>query len=192
MKHSELKKIVLIGASTGGPGQIEKIIKALPTLHDTSVIIAQHITKGFAESFSKRLDRLSDNNVIIVKDFENLIQSNIYICCGRTSIYKKDNKFIFSREEPVENGYNPDINILFKSFVELTDQIEILSVILTGIGEDGVNGCNELSLMGARVITESESSAIVDGMPSRARSEITNIEINNIDNIVNNIREFCN
>jgi two-component system chemotaxis response regulator CheB len=55
LKNSTPSKIVLIGASTGGPGQIEKIINALPKLHDTSVIIAQHMALGFMPSFAKRL-----------------------------------------------------------------------------------------------------------------------------------------
>ncbi|MDD2449035.1 MAG: chemotaxis protein CheB, partial [Sulfurimonas sp.] len=56
MSYRVPKKIVLIAASTGGPGQIEKIIKALPKLNDTSIVIAQHMVVGFMDSFAKRLN----------------------------------------------------------------------------------------------------------------------------------------
>ena len=67
----------------------------------------------------------------------------------------------------------------------------LLCVILTGIGDDGVEACKNLSLSGARCITESETSAIVDCMPCRARSLVPNIEVYEIDKIVQIISEFC-
>lgn len=191
MKHSELKKIVLIGASTGGPGQIEKIVKSLPFLENTSIIIAQHLAQGFAKSFASRLDSIGSNHVLVADDKEKLEVSNIYICCAQTSILKKNTQFVFQQKPLFANAYNPDINLLFNSFIPFTNELNILSVILTGIGEDGVQGCKELTLNGARSITESSSSAIVDGMPSRARIEIENIEIENVNGILNKIKEFC-
>ena len=64
-------------------------------------------------------------------------------------------------------------------------------MILTGIGDDGVSACKELSLNGASCITESQKSAIVDGMPSRARLFVPNIEVEDINTIVKTISEFC-
>jgi two-component system chemotaxis response regulator CheB len=66
----------------------------------------------------------------------------------------------------------------------------ILSVILTGIGDDGINAVKELSTHGAKCLTEGVKSAIVDGMPSRARKEVPNIEILELDEIVQKIKEF--
>ncbi|MDQ1298690.1 MAG: two-component system, chemotaxis family, protein-glutamate methylesterase/glutaminase [Campylobacterota bacterium] len=66
-----------------------------------------------------------------------------------------------------------------------------MGVILTGIGEDGVDGCNNLSLNGAKCITENEHSAIVDGMPLRARTVIANIKATDMRHIIQEIKEFC-
>jgi two-component system chemotaxis response regulator CheB len=99
---------------------------------------------------------------------------------------------IFSNTPSDENTYNPNINILFHSLVPFAKNIEIMSVILTGIGEDGVNGCNELGLNGSTCLTETEQSAIVDGMPSRARKEVANIQALNMEEITQKIKEFCN
>lgn len=187
MKHLEPRKIVLIGASTGGPGQIKKIINSLPKLEDTTIIIAQHMVDGFMDSFASRLQNTSNNKISVVQDKQTFQKANIYICDGETML----NKGIFTKKRASENSFNPNINILFNSFTSLAKEKEILCVILTGIGDDGVEACKNLSLNGARCITENETSAIVDGMPSRARLLVTNIEIYDIDKIVKIISEFC-
>jgi two-component system chemotaxis response regulator CheB len=191
LKNSTPSKIVLIGASTGGPGQIEKIINALPKLHDTSVIIAQHMALGFMPSFAKRLKENRLNPIAIVKSNDSLRSGTIYICCGLTKITKRDSEFIFYQEKSPQNSFNPNINNIFNSFITFTKEIQILSVILTGIGDDGVEACKKLSECGSICITESHSSAIVDGMPSRARKEIQNIKVQDMKDIVNSIKEFC-
>ena len=66
-----------------------------------------------------------------------------------------------------------------------------MAIILTGIGDDGVDGCKELSLAGAKTATQNAQSAIVDGMPSRARKDVPNIEVLDIEEIKNKIKEFC-
>ena len=190
MNLSVPRKIVLIGASTGGPGQIEKIISSIEPLEDTTIIIAQHMVKGFLESFVKRLQQHSKNNVIFIEDGMELLSSNIYVCSAQVEITKIASNLIFHKRPSHENSYNPEISAIFKSFIPFTNNFTILCSILTGIGEDGVNECRELSLKGVRCITESSSSAIVDGMPSRARKNVPNIEVLDMDNIVNQIKEF--
>ncbi len=191
MKHSVPKKIILIGASTGGPGQIQKIINSIPKLNSTTVIVAQHMVDGFIESFANQLKDSSHNSVSVIKDEQLLQNSHIYLCEGQTQIKKEDSALHFSQKRVAENSFNPDINKLFNSFIPLTKDIKILSVILTGIGDDGVSACKELSLNGASCITESQKSAIVDGMPSRARLLVPNIEVEDINTIVKTISEFC-
>ena len=186
------KKIVLIGASTGGPGQIEKIISSLDVLDDTSIIIAQHMVRGFLESFVKRLQENSKNNIYFVQNSMELLASNIYVCSGYTKLYEESNNLMFAISKSPENSYNPDINIIFNSYLPYAKNFTTLCVILTGIGEDGVEGCKNLSISGSRCMTESSTSAIVDGMPSSARKNISNIEVLEMEDIIINIKEFCN
>lgn len=191
MKPQTPRKIVLIGASTGGPGQIEKIISSLPVLSDTAVIIAQHMSMDFIPSFTKRLKELSTNTIEMVKDNASVEPGNIYLCHGITSVKKDGYGLKFNVESSKQYKYNPDINTVFNSFVPFAQELEILGVILTGIGDDGVDGCKQLSLKGVRTITQDEKSAIVDGMPSRARKEVQDIEISDIAGIKEIIRNFC-
>ncbi len=192
MKHLELKNIVLIGASTGGPGQIEKIITSLPKLHNTTIIIAQHMVQGFMNSFANRLKNSSANPIDVVQNNQILQSSHIYLCEGKTQLKRDGYGLVLTHETAPSNSFNPDINTLFNSFLPLCNDINILSIILTGIGDDGVDACKALSLNGATCITESASSAIVDGMPSRARLLVPNIEVEDINTIVNKINKFVN
>ena len=191
MKHLELKKIVLIGASTGGPGQIKKIINSLPKLQSTSVIVAQHMVDGFMQSFASRLCDTCSNTVSVVEDNQGLLPNTIYIIESLTTLRINKDTLLFKKQTSLKDSYNPDINAIFNSFVNFTKDIEIMSVILTGIGDDGVEACKNLSLNGARCITESEASAIVDGMPSRVRAEVADVEVYNINEIIKIISEFC-
>lgn len=189
MQHSKLKKIVLIGASTGGPGQIRKIIKSLPPLNDTSLVIAQHMAEEFLDSFASQLRHHTDNETVLIEDELLMQEGKIYLCKHTTYLDMKKRKFVVDALST--KSYNPDINTLFHSFVPMADKMEILSVILTGIGEDGAVSSRELSKAGARCITESKESAIIDGMPNRARAMVANIEIYDIETIAEKVREFC-
>ena len=191
MNYSALKKIILIGASTGGPGQIQKITDSIPKLHNTTVIIAQHMVEGFMQSFASRLTNSSTNPVSLIRDNQILENANIYLCEGQTQINKETFSLRFSHRSVASNSFNPDINMLFNSFIPLCKDIDILSIILTGIGDDGVEACSALSLNGAKCITESAESAIVDGMPGRARMLVENIEVHDIKSIIKVISEFC-
>ncbi|MCK9491109.1 MAG: CheB methylesterase domain-containing protein [Sulfurimonas sp.] len=191
MSYEIPKKIVLIAASTGGPGQIEKIIKALPKLNDTSIVIAQHMVVGFMDSFAKRLDEDPTNSIFAANDKTYLVSSGIYVCSGYTRVSRDSNGIIFSKKDSKINTFNPDINYIFSSFLPFTKDIKFLSVILTGIGADGVEACKALQENGSLCLTETQQSAIVDGMPSRARKEIQNIKVLDIKEIVEEIREFC-
>lgn len=191
LKHSVPDKIVLIGASTGGPGQIEKIIRSLPILENTSLIIAQHMVPGFIGSFVKRLQEYTQNPIMIAEDMQTINRATIYFCEGETEAVLQNTNFHFRCKIVEEYNFNPDINKIFHSFVPIAKNTEILSIILTGIGEDGVDGCKELSLKGVVCLTETQKSAIVDGMPSRARELVPNIYALDIEDIVQRVKEFC-
>ncbi len=191
MKSSVPRKVVLIGASTGGPGIIQKIITALPQLNDVSFIIAQHMARGFIQSFAKRLQGHSLNTIGLVHNGQFFESGNIYLCCGHAGVLLKDNILEFTQENSPEDAFNPDINLVFNSFIPFTQEIKILSIILTGIGDDGVSACKDLSIKGARCLTQKASSAVVDGMPSHARESVPNIEILDTDTIIKTIQEFC-
>lgn len=183
------KRILLLAASTGGPGQIQKIIQELPQLHNSSVIIALHMVEGFILSYASRLEKSIKNKMNVVQDKQNFEKGHIYVAHGKTYLDSDTNIFHYAKAS--KDSYNPDIDTLFSSFSHLTYKSEMLVVILTGIGSDGVDAAVQLQSLGAKCITESAQSAIVDGMPNKARSSVKNIGIYEIDEIIKICKEFC-
>ena len=113
LKSAIPKKIVLIGASTGGPGQLQKIVASLPVLKNCSLVIAQHMVDGFFESFSSTLQKNTTNNIQIIDDNTPLQKATIYLCEGAT--YLDNKKLEFHKEVSSHDGYNPDINTIPKA-----------------------------------------------------------------------------
>jgi two-component system chemotaxis response regulator CheB len=186
LQYLKPKKVVLIGASTGGPSLIQKIILSLDRVNNCSVVVAQHMAEGFIDSFGNDLNKTSKNEILIVSDNIPLESNKIYFCKNHTTI--KDN-FLFKYKNETTH-FNPDINILFNSFANL--DIQIMCVILTGIGDDGVEGCIKLNKNNNICITQTAKSAIVDGMPSQARERVKNIKILSFEEIIKQIKGFCN
>lgn len=185
MKSLEHNKFLLIGASTGGPAEIEKIVIALPVLRNTIVVIAQHMLADFLPSFSTRLATLSKNPLFLALNETKLEDNSIYICGTSLRVDMVHGLFV----ESYEHRYNPDIDVLFNSFVGIPARI--CAVILTGIGDDGVCSSAKLSEFGALVITQDSISAIVDGMPCRAREGVSNIIVCGTEALVSQIVRFC-
>jgi len=184
------QKIVLIGASTGGPGHLKKILSAISPTFNGAIVIAQHMNATFIPSFISQFQNELHIPVHAIDKKMSLKTSNIYICPQNCHMIRGD----FSPSiEPIVEGetpYNPSIDSLFSSSVAYIKDAEILAVLLTGIGHDGANGLSELQKNGATCIAESEKSAIVYGMPKRAMEINPNIISLPLDDIVQTIKKF--
>jgi two-component system chemotaxis response regulator CheB len=90
----------------------------------------------------------------------------------------------------VISHYNPSVDHLFYSAVQLVKSHDILAILLTGIGQDGAEGLSALQNAGATCIAESERSAIVFGMPKRAAELNANIKVMHLDSIIDYIKKF--
>ncbi|MDQ1340744.1 MAG: hypothetical protein QG567_1902 [Campylobacterota bacterium] len=184
------EKLILIGASTGGPGHIEKILKKLPSTLSSRVIIAQHMDALLFDSFTKRLNSISNLEILNSADELSLDSSKIIICSKTCTLENKDNDYKLVSSSKQNHTYNPTIDILFESASNFTNNFDILCILLTGIGSDGAKGMLKLKNSGAHTIAESEESAIVYGMPRSARELGAAEKILTIDNIIDEIMRF--
>lgn len=164
-KPSEPEKLLIIGSSTGGPGHLQKIIKSLPNDFVAAVVIAQHIENKYIPGFVGQLQRLSRINVEQVGDRLALTGGQVFVCSHHCTIDTHGKPPLFIVREQGGGRYNPEIDSLLLSAAPLARRMSVLVLILTGIGNDGAEGCKVISKHGARCIAESESSAIVYGMP---------------------------
>ncbi len=184
-----LKKVVLIAASTGGPGELEKILKKLVLLRECSIVIAQHMAKEFLPSFAKRLGEHTTPKVHLIEDGSRLNEGEIFVADAITTL-SSDLRFI-KRPSDSSSIYNPSIDAILGSFAPHAQDLKILCVVLTGIGSDGFLGAYALSQEGVRVLTQSSDEAIVDGMPARIRDGIKEAKVLKTEEIITEIVRFC-
>jgi two-component system, chemotaxis family, protein-glutamate methylesterase/glutaminase len=190
LKPLEPEKLVLIGASTGGPAHIEKILRALTADTLATFIVAQHMGAAYLPSFTKQLNEKCDISVALLQAGSTLERGVAYIATGKPQIVEKNGSLMVSDIVEVHANYNPDINHLFEIFSPYCSHRRILGIILTGIGDDGARGCAQLASQGARCIAESAESAIVYGMPMRAKEQVVGIEVHPLHRIIEIVREF--
>jgi len=187
-------KIVAIGVSTGGPSVIEKIIKSLDKNIDGAIVICLHMQPEIIENFIKRLSSITKIPILITDNFLNIQKGHIYICTAqKDTIYRNDENEYFVLSNDNYSFYKPDINRFFKSLAKDKKDLEnVLAIILTGIGEDGVEGLLELRKKGAKTIAADKESSIVYGMPRRAKELDACDDILPLDEIIKNIKRFLN
>jgi len=189
LRYLEPSKAVLIGASTGGPSHIRKILAALGGGFAHPLIIAQHMGSEYLPSFAHGLALEYGRPVEVVKEGMLCSEGGIYLCDQKCELTRTDKGLTFKVSKKDDQGYNPDINHFFLSVKNLNPRLDLLALLLTGIGEDGAKGMMALSSIGARCIAESSESAIVYGMPMRAK-ELGIEEVRSLEEIKNIVSQF--
>ena len=191
IKNDVITKAIFIGASTGGPPAIQKVLTSLDPNLPAPIIIAQHMPKAFTGAFASRLNMISKIKVKEACDGEQLQNSIAYVCPGdnQTRVIRNlSGKCIFSitSNEVEKEQFAPCINTLFFSAAKEFAS-NAIGIILTGMGEDGVRGLKNIKLMGGLTIAQDRNSSVVYGMPRAALDQQAAVRILNIDDIANEI-----
>lgn len=168
---SDLKYIVALGISTGGPRALSEILTEFPADLPAAIVIVQHMPPGFTASLASRLNETCRLNVKEAEDMEELKAGYIYIAPGDyhlTFDSGTDKIRIKLTKDPPIGGLRPNVDIMMTSLSE-TKFKNIIGVIMTGMGSDGVKGLLELKENNdAYVIAQDENTSIVFGMPRAA------------------------
>jgi two-component system chemotaxis response regulator CheB len=159
---------IAIGSSTGGPNALKIIMTRLPSDFQASIVISQHMPKGFTASFAERLNGLSQIQVEEAKDGDIVEGGKVLICPGgHHMLFRRKGKRVFTtiKESKHSDKYIPSIDTMMSSASEVFGS-RMMGIVLTGMGNDGVSGMLEIKKRGGYTIAESEDSAVVFGMPS--------------------------
>lgn len=157
--------IVLIGSSTGGPNQLKFLLNDID-FSNACVIIAQHMSANFIPSFVRQFNQEAKAEVILAGDNELLMQGKIYICQQNSVFGGLLN--ISLNFSPEKTTFNPNINLLFNSALNIAHTNNILAILLTGMADDGAAGLFELYKKGVKCMCENEKDCVVFGMPKKA------------------------
>jgi len=187
------KKIIAIGASTGGVQILEELLSQLEPNHPP-IVITQHMPAGFTKSFADRLNQiLPSSNVKEAQEGDILMHGRILIAPGDLHMEVAKSGFQYKvvlKNYPKVNSHKPSVNVLFRSMAKEVGIFGV-GIILTGMGDDGATGLLEMKNAGAATYAQDEKSCIVYGMPKKAvelGAVKATLSLKEIANIINTVR----
>ncbi|HEY4188266.1 MAG TPA: chemotaxis-specific protein-glutamate methyltransferase CheB [Polyangia bacterium] len=160
-------RLVVIGTSTGGPQALTRLLTALPAGLPCAVAVALHIPAGYTEALARRLDESCAVRVFEASEGAVLEPGSVVIARGGSHLRVRAKGALLTThvsQDPTTAPFCPSVNVLFESAAQALGAAA-LGVVLTGMGDDGVEGARALQRAGGRTLTEAESSCVVYGMP---------------------------
>jgi two-component system chemotaxis response regulator CheB len=160
------KRVLVIGASTGGPQAVTRLLKQLPAEFPLPVAIVVHMPPGYTRAFAERLNEQCALEVVEASD--DLVLRPGLVVLARAGIHLKlvreGDRFRTRLDvRPVGAPHSPSVNALFESVAG--GGSDVIGVVLTGMGDDGTVGAGTIHKAGGTILTETEASCVVYGMP---------------------------
>ena len=159
--------IVVIGVSTGGPNALSAMLPGIPANFPVPILIVQHMPPVFTKHLSDRLNQLSSLHVHEATDGDLLVPGGAWLAPGNFHMKLRRQGTQLNavlNQEPPECSCRPAVDVLFRSAVDLFGA-NVLSVVMTGMGQDGLRGCGAIRQAGGRVVVQDEATSVVWGMP---------------------------
>ncbi len=163
-------EVVAVASSTGGPPAIQAILTALPADLNAGIVISQHMPAGFTRSFSERLNKLSPLMVSEAANGDRVKAGTVLIAPGGHHLIVKRTRgglMVNLAQQSSSDRYSPSADQMMVSVAEACGPAT-LGVVLTGMGNDGVQGIIAIKNKGGQCLAESKESAVVFGMPQEA------------------------
>ena len=160
-------KLLLIGASTGGPKAIAGILAPLPADWNVAVIVVQHVDVAFAPGLAKWLGDQTGRPVQVIEEGHRPAAGDVLVAGTNDHLlFTKDRTLVY-REEPKQIFFRPSVDVFFWSVAEYWPTPG-LAVLLTGMGSDGAKGLLALRARGWHTVAQDQASSIVWSMPKAA------------------------
>lgn len=164
---TRVPKIIVMGASTGGPQALEVLLPRLNRYFSIPIVCIQHISHGFLNGMMTWLESLTSLLIETGKEGEFPLPGHLYFPPeGFHLTFAKNGSFLLTPPE-VSDTYCPSIDLLFRSAANVFESA-VLGVLLSGMGRDGASGMKSIYDGGGDTIVQDEASSIVFGMPAVA------------------------
>jgi two-component system chemotaxis response regulator CheB len=161
------RSLLAIGASTGGPKAVMRLVKELPADFPGRVLVVQHIARGFAAGFAEWLDRECPCRVRLAADGDALEPGVVLVAPNDHHMIVQNGRLRLLDSSPV-NSCRPSVDVLFHSLAGDGLGEAVVAVLLTGMGHDGAAGLAVLRGAGSFNIAQDEATSAVYGMPRAA------------------------
>jgi two-component system, chemotaxis family, protein-glutamate methylesterase/glutaminase len=159
---------IVIGISTGGPQALRSMLPQLPADFPVPIAIVIHMPVGFTELYARKLDELSPLRVCEASDGMEMQAGTVLLApAGRHLTLRRNEKGVVAAHldvRPLDTPHRPSVDVLFQSAADAYHG-RVLGIVMTGMGEDGREGAAWIKAKGGTIVTESEDSCVVYGMP---------------------------
>jgi two-component system chemotaxis response regulator CheB len=163
------EKVVVVGASTGGTEALRELLEVLPP-DAPGIVIVQHMPEMFTRAFANRLDGLCRIAVKEAEANDTVLRGRALIAPGNHHVLLKRSGaryYVDIKDGPLVSRHRPSVDVLFRSAARYAGS-NAVSVIMTGMGDDGASGMLEMKHAGAVTIAQDEATSVVFGMPNEA------------------------
>lgn len=189
-KATKINKVVIIGSSTGGPRALYELVPNLPANLPAAILMVQHMPPKFTRSIAERLNELSQINVKEAEAGDLVSLGQALIAPGGYHMVVRMNGQIALNQEKPRCGLRPAVDVTMESAVKVYGS-RCIGVILTGMGNDGTQGCTMIKAGGGQVLAEHESTCVVYGMPRSVVEAGLADKVVPIQKMVDEISAFC-
>ena len=159
--------LVVVGISTGGPQGLKLLMPKFPADFPAAIAVVMHMPIGYTAMYAKTLDDMCALSVVEVGEPEPVSAGRVYLApAGRHLTFRRQGNAVLTHLDirPLDAPYRPSVDVLFQSAAEVYDS-RVLAVVMTGMGNDGREGAAWIKARGGAVLTESQDSCVVYGMP---------------------------
>ncbi len=160
-------ELLAVGASTGGPPALAAVLAPLPANLPVPVVVVQHVLPGFTAFVAERLGAQVCIGASQARADEALRPGHAWVAPGGQHLELArgaDGVRVRLQQGPPENSCRPSVDVLFRSAAEAYGP-GVLAVVLTGMGKDGLRGCEAVRAAGGQVLVQDEATSVVWGMP---------------------------
>lgn len=186
-------EIVVIGTSTGGPNALSVLVAGLSTMIEQPILIVQHMPPLFTPMLAKHLAKDSGRPCSEGEHNGPVLPGHMYVAPGdyHMELVRRNGELLtVLNQNPPEHFCRPSVNPLFRTAVELFGN-RVLAVMLTGMGDDGIEATREISARGGYVIAQDEASSVVWGMPGAVIRAGLAHEVLPLEDIASAIGRIC-
>lgn len=166
VRSAAAARLIMIGTSTGGPSALTMLLAGLPAELAAPVAVALHIPVGYTHALAARLDKLSPLHVVEAHDGLELVPGLVALARGGMHLHiEREGAVLRARLAALPHQpFIPSVNELFRTGTAAVGT-GALGVILTGMGDDGLEGARAIAGAGGSLLTEAASTSVVYGMP---------------------------
>lgn len=193
LRRAHRRELLAVGASTGGPPALLKLLKGLPGWFDAPIVITQHMPSEHLEHFAELLTGQTPRAVTLVTEAMPLERGKTYLAGAERhlQVVRQGNGTLTARplDTPPEHHCRPAVDPMFVSVAQACSGTA-LGVVLTGMGSDGAKGATQLRERGNPVLVQDEASSVVWGMPAAAMTAGAADAVIAIDRMPHSILEW--